>query len=169
MKVILMQDVINLGEVGDIVDVAGGYGRNYLVPQGIAVVANAKNKRQLEHQQRIREHQIAKARKAAAGLAEQLQGMSCTFTRKTAEEGRLFGSVTSMDIVEQLKAGGIELDRRRVQLDQPIRSLGDFSVPVRLAGDLTAEVKVTVVAEAAEPEAAAETEPETAEAADTDA
>ncbi len=150
MKVILMQDVTNLGEVGDIVDVAGGYGRNYLVPQGMAVAATAKNKRQLEHQQRLREHQIAKARKAAAGLAEQLQGMSCTFTRKTAEEGRLFGSVTSMDIVEQLKVNGVELDRRRVQLDQPIRGLGDFSVPVRLPGDLTAEVKVTVVAEAAE-------------------
>lgn len=163
MKVILMQDVTNLGEVGDIVDVAGGYGRNYLVPQGIAVAATAKNKRQLEHQQRLREHQIAKARKAAAGLAERLQGMSCTFTRKTAEEGRLFGSVTSMDIVEQLKADGVELDRRRVQLDQPIRSLGDFSVPVRLPGDLTAEVKVTVVAEAVE------SATETAEAANTDA
>lgn len=152
MKVILMQDVSNLGEVGDIVDVAGGYGRNYLVPQGIAVAATAKNKRQLDHQQRLRELQIAKARKAAAGLAEQLQGITCSFTRKSAEEGRLFGSVTSMDIVEELKASGIELDRRRVQLDQPIRSLGNHSVPVRLPGDLTAEVKVTVVAEAADPE-----------------
>lgn len=151
MKVILMQDVINLGEVGDIVDVAGGYGRNYLVPQGLAVAATAKNKRQLDQQQRLREQQIAKARKAAAGLAEQLQGVTCSFTRKTAEEGRLFGSVTSMDIVEQLKVAGIELDRRRVQLDQPIRHLGDFSVPVRLPGDLTAEVKVTVVGEAVEP------------------
>ncbi len=160
MKVILMQDVANLGEVGDIVDVAGGYGRNYLVPQGLAVAATAKNKRQLEHQQRLREHQIAKARKAAAGLAEQLQGMSCSFTRKTAEEGRLFGSVTSMDIVEQLKEAGVELDRRRVQLDQPIRSVGDHVVPVRLPGDLTAEVKVTVVAEAADSGEA--------EAADTD-
>lgn len=152
MKVILMQDVTNLGEVGDIVDVAGGYGRNYLVPQGLAVAATAKNKRQLEHQQRLREHQIAKARKAAAGLAEQLQGITCSFTRRSAEEGRLFGSVTSMDIVEELKAAGIELDPRRVQLDQPIRSLGDHAVPVRLPGDLTAEVKVTVVAEAADPE-----------------
>lgn len=160
MKVILMQDVANLGEVGDIVDVAGGYGRNYLVPQGLAVAATAKNKRQLEYQQRLREHQIAKARKAAAGLAEQLQGVTCSFTRRSAEEGRLFGSVTSMDIVEQLKVSGIELDRRRVQLDQPIRSLGEHVVPIRLPGDLSAEVKVTVVAEAVEPEApeVAETE-----------
>jgi large subunit ribosomal protein L9 len=151
MKVILMQDVTNLGEVGEVVEVAGGYGRNYLVPQGLAIAATARNKRQLEHQQRLREQQIAKARKAAAGLAEQLRGVTCSFTRKSAEEGRLFGSVTSMDIVEQLKASGIELDRRRVQLDQPIRSVGLHSVPVRLPGDLTAEVKVTVVAEAAEP------------------
>lgn len=159
MKVILMQDVTNLGEVGDIVDVAGGYGRNYLVPQGLAVAATARNKRQLEQQQRLREQQIAKARKAAAGLAEQLQGVRCSFTRRSAEEGRLFGSVTSMDIVEQLKAAGIELDRRRVQLDQPIRSLGEHRVPVRLPGDLTVEVKVTVVADAVDPEAteAAET------------
>lgn len=152
MKVILMQDVSNLGEVGDIVEVAGGYGRNYLVPQGLAVAATAKNKRQLEQQQRLREQQIAKARKAAAGLAEQLQGMTCSFTRKSAEEGRLFGSVTSMDIVEQLKAAGVELDRRRVQLDQPIRSLGEHVVPVRLPGDLTVDVKVTVVAEAVDAE-----------------
>lgn len=160
MKVILMQDVVNLGEVGDIVDVAGGYGRNYLVPQGLAVAATVKNKRQLEHQQRLREHQIAKARQAAASLAEQLQGITCSFTRRSAEEGRLFGSVTSMDIAEQLKASGIELDRRRIQLDQPIRSLGEHTVPVRLPGDLSAEVKVTVVAEAAESEEteAAETE-----------
>jgi large subunit ribosomal protein L9 len=152
MKVILMQDVANLGEVGEVVEVAGGYGRNYLVPQGLAIAATAKNKRQLDYQQRLREQQIAKARKAAAGLAEQLQGMTCSFTRKSAEEGRLFGSVTSMDIVEQLRAAGIELDRRRVQLDQPIRSVGEHVVPVRLPGDLTAEVKVNVVAEAAEPE-----------------
>jgi large subunit ribosomal protein L9 len=160
MKVILMQDVTNLGEVGDIVEVAGGYGRNYLVPKGLAVAATAKNKRQLEHQQRLREHQIAKARKAAAGLAEQLRGVTCSFTRRSAEEGRLFGSVTSMDIVEQLQAVGIELDRRRVQLDQPIRSVGEHSVPVRLPGDLTAEVRVIVVAEATTPgdTEAAETE-----------
>ncbi len=153
MKVILMQDVANLGEVGDIVDVAGGYGRNYLVPQGLAVAATAKNKRQLEHQQRLRDHQIAKARKAAAGLAEQLQGVTCSFTRRSAEEGRLFGSVTSMDIVEQLKEAGIELDRHRVQLDQPIRSLGEHAVSVRLPGDLTAQVNVKVVAEVVESEA----------------
>jgi large subunit ribosomal protein L9 len=143
-----MQDVINLGAVGDVVNVADGYGRNYLLPRGLAVAATAKNKRQLEHQQRIREHRIARAQKDAQGIAAQLQGVACHFKRKTAEEGgRLFGSVTTMDIAEQLQAAGIELDRRRIQLDQPIKSLGEFIIPVRLAGDVTSEVKVTVAAE----------------------
>lgn len=147
MKVILMQDVESLGEVGEVVEVANGYGRNYLLPRGIAVAATAKNKRQLEHQNQLREHRIAQARKEAQTLADQLQSASCRFTRKTAEEGRLFGSVTSMDIAEQLQNMGIALDRRRIQLDQPIKSLGDFAVPVRLPGELHSEVKVTVVAE----------------------
>ena len=150
MKVILMQDVSNLGEVGDVVDVANGYGRNYLLPKGFAVAATAKNKRQLEHQQLIRDHRVARARKDAEGVAAQLRSMSCHFTRKTAEEGRLFGSVTSIDIAEQLKESGLEVDRRRIQLEQPIRNVGDFTVPVRLAGDVVSELKVTVTAEVAE-------------------
>jgi large subunit ribosomal protein L9 len=147
MKVILMQDVASLGEVGEVVEVADGYGRNYLLPRGIAVAATTKNKRQLEHQNQLREHRMAQARKEAQTLADQLQSVSCHFARKTAEEGRLFGSVTSIDIAEQLQNKGIVLDRRRIQLDQPIKSLGDFAVPVRLPGDLNSEVKVTVVAE----------------------
>jgi large subunit ribosomal protein L9 len=147
MKVILMQEVESLGDVGEVVEVANGYGRNYLLPRGMAVAATTKNKRQLEHQNQLREHRIAQARKEAQTLADQLQNASCRFSRKTAEEGRLFGSVTTMDIAEQLQSAGIALDRRRIQLDQPIRSLGDFVVPVRLPGNLNAEVKVTVVAE----------------------
>ena len=150
MKVILMQDVSNLGEVGEIVEVANGYGRNYLLPKGFAVAATAKNKRQLEHQQLIREHRVARARKDAEGLAGQLRSITCHFTRKTAEEGRLFGSVTTIDIAEQLKASGIEIDRRRIQLEQPIRSVGDFTVPVRLVGDVVSELQVTVEAETTE-------------------
>lgn len=150
MKVILMRDVSNLGEVGEMVDVANGYGRNFLLPQGFAVAATAKNKRQLEHEQVIREHQVARARKDAEGLAEKLSAISCHFIRRTAEEGRLFGSVTSIDIAEQLKESGVDMDRRRIQLEQPIRSLGDFTVQIRLAGDVVSELKVTVTAEASE-------------------
>src|SRR5262252_2925015 len=117
MKVILMRDVDHVGGVGDIVDVADGYGRNFLIPHGLAVAATARNKRQLEHEQRLREHRILRARKDAQTLAEQLQGVPCRFVRKAGEEGKLFGSVTSMDIAEALMAAGFEIDRRYIQLD----------------------------------------------------
>src|ERR1700752_4641512 len=143
MKVILMRDVDHVGAVGDIVDVADGYGRNFLIPHGFAVAATAKNKRQLEHEQRLREHRILRARQDAQTLAERLQAVPCHFVRKAGEEGKLFGSVTAMDIAEALKTAGFEIDRRRIQLDQPIRSLGDYSVPVRLPAETSATVKVT--------------------------
>jgi large subunit ribosomal protein L9 len=147
MKVILMREVENLGEVGDIVDVADGYGRNFLLPRGLAVAATAKHKRQFEHEQRLREHRIARARKDAEAFAEQLQGFTCSFRRKAGEEGRLFGSVTAMDIAEQLKEAGFEIDRRRLHLEQPLKSLGEFEVPVRLQAEVSATLKVAVVAE----------------------
>jgi large subunit ribosomal protein L9 len=147
MKLILMRDVEHVGEVGDTVDVADGYGRNFLIPRGLAVAATAKNKRQLEHEQHLREHRILRVRQDAQTLAEQLQGVPCHFVRKAGEEGKLFGSVTAMDIAEALKTAGFEIDRRRIQLDQPIRSLGDFTVPVRLPAETSAMVKVTVAAE----------------------
>src|SRR5215468_9945712 len=147
MKVILMRDVEHVGDVGDIVDVADGYGRNFLIPRGFAVAAKARNKRQLEHEQRLREHRILRARKDAQTLAEQLQAVACRFVRKAGEEGKLFGSVTAMDIAEALKTAGFEVDRRRIQLDQPIKSLGNFTVPVRLPAETSAMIKVTVAAE----------------------
>ena len=147
MKVILMRDVEHVGDVGDVVDVADGYGRNFLIPRGFAVAATAKNKRQLEHEQRLREHRILRARKDAQTLAERLQGVPCHFVRKAGEEGKLFGSVTSMDIAEALKEAGFEIDRRHIQLDQPIKSVGEFTVPVRLPAETSALLKVTVAAE----------------------
>jgi large subunit ribosomal protein L9 len=148
MKVILLKEVGNLGEIGDTVDVADGYGRNFLIPRGLAAAATAKNERQIEHQQRLREHRIARAKKEAQTLAEKLQDVSCQFSRKAGEEGRLFGSVTSMDIAEHLKTLGLEVERRRIQLEQPIKSLGEFTVPVRLPADVMSAVKVAVVPEA---------------------
>ncbi|MGE3539410.1 MAG: 50S ribosomal protein L9 [Candidatus Tectimicrobiota bacterium] len=147
MKVILTSDVEHVGEVGDIVEVADGYGRNFLVPRGLAVAATATNKRQLEHQQRLREHRILRARKEAQGLAERLQGIPCRFVRKAGDEGKLFGSVTAIDIAEALKAAGVEVDRRRIQLEQPLRSLGEYAVTVRLPADTTAQLTVTIAAE----------------------
>jgi large subunit ribosomal protein L9 len=147
MKVILIKDVEKLGEIGDIVEVAAGYGRNFLIPKGFAMMATAKNKRQLEHEQRLREYRIAQARKEAETFAGSLQAISCHFTRKTAEEGRLFGSVTAMDIAEKLKEAGYAVERRLIQLEQPIKSVGEFTVPVRLRNDVSAMLKVTVAAE----------------------
>ena len=147
MKVILMHDVEYLGDVGDVVDVADGYGRNYLLPRGLAIAATARNARQLAHEQRLRDNRIARARLEAATLAEQLQALQFSFTRKAGEEGKLFGSVTTMDIAEQLKAAGFTIDRRHIQLDQPLKSLGEFAVPVRLPAAVSADLKVTVVAE----------------------
>src|SRR4030095_16359944 len=147
MKVMFVRDVEHVGDVGDIVDVADGYGRNFLIRHGFAVAATAKNKRQLEHEQRLREHRILRVRKDAQTLAEQLQVVACRFVRKAGEEGKLFGSVTSMDIAEALKVSGFEVDRRDIQLDQPIKSVGDFTVPVRLPAETSAHLKVTVTAE----------------------
>ena len=144
MKVILVQFVDNLGDIGDVVEVANGYGRNYLIPRGLGIVATAKNKRQLEHEQRLRAHRIARARQDAQVFANELQTVSCRFIRKAGEEGKLFGSVTTMDIAERLKEAGFEVDRRRIQLEQPIRSLGEFAVPVRLRPEVVAELKVRV-------------------------
>ena len=147
MKVILVKDVDKLGEIGDVVDVADGYGRNYLLPRGYALAATARNKRELEHEHRLREHRIAQARKDAESFAGTLQEVHCHFTRKAGEEGKLFGSVTSMDIAEKLKEAGLDIDRRRIQLEQPIKSLGEFTVPVRIRTDVSAMLKVTVAAE----------------------
>lgn len=147
MKLILMRDVDSVGEVGAIVDVADGYARNFLIPRGLAVAATAKNKRQLEHEQRLREHRILRARQDAQTLAEKLQAVPCHFVRKAGEEGKLFGSVTAMDIAEALKTAGFEVDRRRIELDQPLKALGNFTVPVRLPAETSALVKVTIAAE----------------------
>ncbi len=148
MKVILVQLVENLGEIGDVVEIANGYGRNYLIPRGLAIAATAKNKRQIEHEHHLREHRIARARQNAQAFANELQGVSCRFTRKSGDEGKLFGSVTAMDIAEKLKEAGFEIDRRRIQLDQPIKSLGEFAVPIRLRPEVTAELKIHIEPEA---------------------
>jgi large subunit ribosomal protein L9 len=147
MKLILLKDVDGLGDVGDMIDVADGYGRNFLLPRGLAVAATARNTRQIEHEQRLRQHRIERARKDAETLAEQLQGVECLFHRKAGEEGKLFGSVTAMDVAEKLKEAGFAVDRRRIQLDQPLKSLGDFTVPIRLQATVSAMVKVSIAAE----------------------
>jgi large subunit ribosomal protein L9 len=147
MEVILKQDVNNLGNRGDVVKVAAGYGRNYLLPQNLAMEANAANKAVIEQMKNSAVRKSAKEKTEAEALVAQLDAISLNFTRKTGENEHLFGSVTSADIAEQLETKGFNIERRKIHLDEPLKSLGDFLVPVRLHREVTAHVKVVVAAE----------------------
>jgi len=145
MRVILKHEVENLGDAGDIVRVAGGYGRNFLIPRGLAVLASEGSVAELEHNQRIADAIRRKKLSAASALAEKLEGTAVSIRRETGDDEKLFGSVTKRDIVEALAAEGVEVDRRAVQLDEPIKSIGLFTVPIRLHSGLSASVRVYVI------------------------
>ena len=147
MKLILREDVENLGKVGDVVDVAGGYGRNYLLPRGLAVKASTKNLKEQEHQKKLIQVGLERQKKDAIELAGSLDSVSCTIARKTGEEERLYGSVTSRDIEEALKEEGVTIDRKRILLEEPIKKLGVYTVPVKLHTEVTGNIKVWVVKE----------------------
>jgi large subunit ribosomal protein L9 len=149
MEVILKEDVNNLGHRGDVVKVAAGYGRNYLLPQNLAMEANANNKAVIEQMKNSAVRKSAKEKTEAEALVAQLDAVALTFTRKTGENDHLFGSVTSSDIAQQLEEKGFTIDRRKIHLDEPLKSLGDFLVPVRLHREVTAHIKVVVAAEEA--------------------
>jgi len=146
-EVILMADVDGLGIEGDVVKVADGYARNYLLPKSLAAPVTEATRRRLEKKRAEREAQMAAEREAAETLAKKVEGTSCTITVKTGEEGKLFGSVTSMDIVGSLKTQGVEVDKSQVDLPEPIRELGVFNVPVKLSAGIQAMVKIWVVEE----------------------
>ena len=146
IQVILKEDVPNLGRSGELVSVKPGYGRNYLIPQGLALAATRKNVAQMDHQRKQIEGQAAKVRKDAEGIAANLNGASVVIERQVGEEGKLFGSVTARDIEEALGAKGLKVDRRKIILGEVIRALGDFNVEIKVARDVTAHVKVPVAA-----------------------
>jgi large subunit ribosomal protein L9 len=148
VKLILREDVENLGKGGDLVEVKPGYGRNYLLPRGLAVLANPKNVRELEHQKKVAEAKAAKAKASAEAVAKRLAETPVTLKRKVGEQDKLYGSVTALDIVEALGARGMQLDRRIIDLAEPIKSVGDHEVPVKLHRDVVGKVKVKVEAEA---------------------
>jgi large subunit ribosomal protein L9 len=147
MKVILTADLPNVGDVGQVVDVADGYGRNYLIPRGFAILATPGNERSLAQQQKARVVREAKNKSEAEALSTQLQALQLSIAKKTGEGERLYGSVTSMDIADLIKARGIALDRRRIMLDTPLKTLGMHKVPIRLHPDVVAEVEVAVTKE----------------------
>jgi large subunit ribosomal protein L9 len=150
MEVILKEDVAKLGARGDVVKVAEGYGRNYLLPRKLAIQANEGNKAVIVQMKAASVRRSAKEKAQAEELAKQFEGVSLNFTRKSGENDQLFGSVTSGDLAEGLMKKGFNIDRRKIQLHEPLKTLGEFTVPVKLHKDVTAHVKVVIGKEAAE-------------------
>jgi large subunit ribosomal protein L9 len=144
MKVILKEDVKNLGTMGSVVDVANGYGRNYLLPRNLAVEANPNNMRQFEHQKNIILVKAKKIIRSAEDLAKQVSGITLSIEAQSGEDDKLFGSVTSMDIAEALSKKGIDIDKRKINLEEPIKRLGTYSVAVKIHQDVSANVTVEV-------------------------
>lgn len=147
MEVILREDVKSLGRAGDLVRVKPGYGRNYLLPGGLAYEATEGNKKRIAAETRARSTRADAERAEAEARAAKLSAVEVRLTGKAGEEGKLFGSITAADIAEALAARGFEVDKRRIELDQPIKTLGQHTVGVRLHSDVRAEIRVEVVAE----------------------
>ncbi|UCD36267.1 MAG: 50S ribosomal protein L9 [Nitrospiraceae bacterium] len=150
MKVILKEDVKDLGLMGSIVDVKKGYGRNYLIPRNLAVEANPNNIKQFEHQKKIILAKARKIRQSAQDIADQISQMSLAIEALAGEEDKLFGSVTAKDIAEAIARQGVEVDRRKILLEEPIKRLGTYEVGVKIHQDVTATVKVEVTKARAE-------------------
>jgi len=150
MKVILIENVPPLGKAGDVVQVATGYGRNFLVPKKLALETSSANINVLQRQQQSFLKKAASEKEKAAELAVQIETLSCTLTRQAGENEKLFGSVTTMDIQEFLSGQGVSLDRRKILLPSPIKTLGSFTIPVKLHPEVSAQLKVNVVPATAE-------------------
>lgn len=163
MEVILKEDVLKLGHRGDVVKVAPGYGRNYLLPEKLAIEATPANKAVIEQMKASAQRKSAKEKVGAEELSNRLNDVVLTFERKAGEHDHLFGSVTAVDIAKELEAKGYEVDRRKIHLDEPLKTVGEFHVPIRLHREVTAHVQVNIKSD--RPEAPAEPV-ETAEQAD---
>jgi large subunit ribosomal protein L9 len=150
MEVILKEDVANLGHRGDVVKVADGYGRNFLLPRKLALQATLANKAVIEQMKTAAARRSATEKAQAEQLVAKLEPLVLSFTRKSGENGQLFGSVTTADIAGELAAKGFDIDRRKIQLSEPIKSLGNFTVSVKLHREVTAHVGVHVAADAAQ-------------------
>lgn len=144
MKVILKENMENLGHIGDIVKVAPGYARNYLLPRGLALEATSRNAKALDHAKRQMEYKKNKVLEVAKQFAARIEGIALVLPHQAGEEGKLFGSVTNMELAEQLKAQGIEVDRKKIALAEPIKQLGEYTVAVKVHPEVTAKLKVNV-------------------------
>ena len=147
MKVIITEDISHLGSAGDLITVKDGYARNFLIPNGKVIMATTQNLKNLEHQKRKVLEKLNKVKREAENLAKKIEATSCTVTKAAGEEDKLFGSVTSLDILNSLKNEGIEIDKKEIILTEPIKTLGIFTVPVKVHPECTANLKVWVVKE----------------------
>jgi large subunit ribosomal protein L9 len=147
MKVILKEDIKKIGSMGQIVTVADGFARNYLVPKGLAVEANIKNMKSLEHAKKVIQEKSKKMKASVQDFADRLSKITLVIKAKAGEEGKLFGSVTTMDIAEQLKNEGIEIDKKKISLDEPIKRIGTYAVSVRLHPEIDTQINLQVVEE----------------------
>lgn len=147
MEIILQEDVENLGQIGDVVKVRAGFARNYLLPRGLALEANRRNLRVLEHQKRLVAAKKERTVSQAQTLSTQLAALNVVVTARAGEEDRLFGSVTNLDIEKALKAQGIAVDRKKILLAEPLKQLGTYTVPIQLSGGVRGNVTVQVVRE----------------------
>ncbi|MFC1863129.1 50S ribosomal protein L9 [Thermodesulfobacteriota bacterium] len=150
MKVVITKDMDDLGLEGDIVDVSNGYARNFLIPKGIALEASNQNIKMMESKKKKIEIKRLKAKEDAEKVKERLTGVEITINQKVGEEDKLYGSVTSMDIAARLEEQGITIDRRKINLDKPIKSIGEFEVPIKIYPGVTGTVKVKVLPEESE-------------------
>jgi len=150
MEIILKEDVAKLGSRGDVVKVAEGYGRNFLLPRKLAIEASQGNKKVIDQMRAAAVRRSAKEKSQAEELSKQFDGLSISFARRSGEQDQLFGSVTSGDIADALEKKGFNLDRRKIQLHEPLKTVGEFTVPVKLHKDVTAHLKVVIEKEAAE-------------------
>ncbi|MDD2500107.1 MAG: 50S ribosomal protein L9 [Geobacter sp.] len=146
MKLILQENIEHLGQIGDIVKVAPGYARNYLLPKGFAIEATIKNAKALEHTKRQLAYKKNKALEAAKNLVAKLEALAIELTHQAGEEGKLFGSVTNMEIAAFLKDNGFDVDRKKIVLAEPIKQLGEYTVPVKIHPEVAATLKVKVSA-----------------------
>lgn len=148
MKVFLKEDVKNLGKIGEVVNVAEGYARNFLLPKKFAVEANPKNLKEFEHNKRIIQEKAAKIKDASKATADKLSALTLKIKAKAGEEDKLFGSVTTMDIAEAFKAEGFEIDKKKILIGEPIKRLGEYAVEVKIHSEVNATVKVQVISDA---------------------
>ncbi|UCG79016.1 MAG: 50S ribosomal protein L9 [Nitrospirota bacterium] len=147
MKVILMEDVENLGDIGSVVSVASGYARNYLIPRNLAAEANPKNIKKLEHIKRSMAAKIEKARQEKQSIADKLTGIKLELKAKAGEDGKLFGSVTNLDIHKGLIEQGVEVDKKKIIIDEPIKRIGEYEIKIKLHSDIIASIKAAVTAQ----------------------